>query len=110
MSIVPRKYHVFITPPLRRVFLGDVDDSSREAIEKLNAENAALKSRVGALGLDKELLMDRCEAAQCALARLTADERAARLARDDARDEARVAKLNLEKLRTEHDALVLKSR
>jgi predicted RNase H-like nuclease (RuvC/YqgF family) len=111
MTIVPEKYHVFISPPLRRVFLGDADDSNREAmIEKLNTENAALKARVSALRRDKDLLMDRCEAAQCTLARLTSDERAARLARDKAREEARLAKLDLEKLRFEHDRLVIRSR
>ena len=101
MSIIPKKYHIFISSPLRRVFLGDVDDSSRELIEKLNADNAALKARVGALRRDKDLLMDRCEAAQSALARLMSDERAARLALNEAREEARVAKRNLEKLQTE---------
>jgi hypothetical protein len=106
MTIVPEKYHVFISPPLRRVFLGDADDSKHEAIiEKLNTENAALKARVSALRRDKDLLMDRCEAAQCALARLTSDERAARLARDEARREARRAKLDLEMLRFEHSAI-----
>jgi hypothetical protein len=106
MNIIPEKYHVFISPPLRRVFLGDVDDSNREAIIKmLNTENATLKARVSALRRDKDLLMDRCEAAQCALTRLTSDERAARLARDEARHETRLAKLNLEKLRFEHGRL-----
>jgi hypothetical protein len=47
--------------------------------------------------------MDRCEAAQSALGRLTSDERAARLARDEAREDARVAKLNLKKLRIEYN-------
>lgn len=106
MSIVPKKYHVFISPPLRRVFFGDSDDSSREVIEKLNAEVAVLKARVGSLKRDKDLLMDRCEAAQCALTRLTSDERAARLARDEAKELVRVAKLIIKKAR--EDARVAK--
>jgi hypothetical protein len=110
LSIVPKKYHIFISSPLRRVFLGDVDDSSRELIEKLNAENAVLKARVGALRRDKDILMDRCEAAQSAHARLRSDERAARLALNEAREGARVAKRNLEKLQIEHEALVIESR
>jgi len=110
MSIVPKKYHIFVSSPLRRVFLGDADDSSRELIEKLNAENAALKARVGALKRDKDLLMDRCEAGQSALARLKSDERAARLALNLAREGARVAKQKLEKLQVEHEALVIESR
>jgi len=115
MSIVPKKYHAFISPPLRRVFLGDSDG---EVIEKLNAEVAVLKARVGSLQRDKGLLMDRCESAQSALTRLTSDERAARLERDEAREkvrvakeflrkareDARVAKHNLRKLQMENDA------
>jgi hypothetical protein len=104
MSIVPTKYHVFISPPLRRVFLGDGDDPSKEVIENLEAEVAALKVRVVSLKRDKALLMDRCDAAQFALTRLTADERAARLARDEAREDARVAKQNLKNLRKDDDA------
>lgn len=103
MSIVPKKYHVFVSPPLRRVFLGDGADSSREENERLRAEVAVLKSRVGSLKRDKLLLMDRCEAAQSALGRLTSDERTARLARDEAREDARVAKLSLKKLRIEYN-------
>ena len=106
MLIVPKKYHAFISPPLRRVFLGDSDDSSREVIAKLNAEVAVLKARVGSLKRDKGLLMDRCEAAQCALTRLTSDERAARLERDEARENARVVKEILNKAR--EDARVAK--
>ena len=110
LSIVPKKYHIFISSPLRRVFLGDVDDSSHELVKKLTMENAALKTRVGALRRDKDLLMDRCEAEQSALTRLRSDERAARLALNEAREGARVAKRNLEKLQNKHEALVIESR
>jgi len=106
MTIVPKKYHTFISPPLRRVFLGNdggqEGPSAAAVIADLNAEIAALKVRVGSLVRDKGLLMDRCEAAQSALARLNADERAARLAR---RHDARLATLNLERLKDEYDAL-----
>ena len=104
MAIIPKRYRVFISPPLRRVFLGDCDDSGKEAIEKLNAEVATLKARVRSLKRDKVLVMDRCEAAQSALTRLTSDERTARLARDKAREDARVAKLELRKLQMENGA------
>ncbi|KAI0278250.1 hypothetical protein BC826DRAFT_885635, partial [Russula brevipes] len=89
MSVIPKKYHMFISPPLRRVFL--VDSPSAEdsaAIEEgLRAEIAALNARVAALELDKDQLMDRCETAQSAVARLVEDERIARLARDRAQDD-----------------------
>jgi hypothetical protein len=68
MSIVPKKYHTFISPPLRRVFLDAREDNSRVVIEKLDAEIAALNR-------DKVLLMDRCDSAQRAMTRLRADER-----------------------------------
>ena len=104
MSIVPKRYHVFVSPPLRRVFLGDSDDPNKEAIEELKAQVAALKTRVGSLKRDKVLLMDRCEAAQSALTRLTSDERAARLARDEAIEEAHFVKMDLKKLQRAHEA------
>jgi hypothetical protein len=63
MSIFPKKYHTFISPPLRRVFLDAREDNSRAVIEKLNAETAALNR-------DKVLLMDRCDSAQSAVTRL----------------------------------------
>ncbi|KAI0280860.1 hypothetical protein BC826DRAFT_924056 [Russula brevipes] len=107
MSIVPKKYHVFISPPLRRVFLGDspVAEDSGAIEEGLRAEIAVLDARVASLRRDKDLLMDRCEAAQSAVARLTTDERAARLARDKAREDVYLANVKFEKLRVECDAL-----
>lgn len=103
MSIVPKKYHAFISSPLRRVFFED--DASRAEIDDLKAEITALHTRVTSLKRDKNLLMGRCEAAHSAVNRLTTDERSARLARDKAQEEARLANLNLRKLRAEYDAL-----
>jgi hypothetical protein len=71
---------------------------------KLKAEVDSLKALLTSLKRDTDLLMDRCDAAQWAVTRLTADEHAARLARDEAREDARVAKQNLKKLRQENDA------
>src|SRR5882757_1116301 len=105
MTIVPKKYHTFISPPLRRVFLGDGGGSRAAEIEELNAEIETLRYRVGTLKRDKDLLMDRCEGAQSALARLTSDERVARLARDKAQGDARIANQNFDKLSVEYDEL-----
>jgi hypothetical protein len=44
MAIVPKKYHTFISPPLRRVFLGD-DGGRAAVIEDLNAEIETLQLR-----------------------------------------------------------------
>jgi hypothetical protein len=73
LSIVPNKYHTFISPPLRRVFLDTREDNSRAVIENLNAENAALKERVTLLERDKDLLTDRCNAAHSTVARLSVE-------------------------------------
>jgi hypothetical protein len=105
MAIVPKKYHTFISPPLRRVFLGDGGGSNADVIEALNDQIEVLSFRVGSLKRDKDLLMDRCEAAQSALTRLTADERVARLARDKAQADARIANHNFDRLKVEYDEL-----
>jgi len=74
-SIIPKQYHVFISPPFRRVFLGDGPAAGASAAieEDLRAEIAALNTRVAALS----------------------DERAARLTQnsvqDSAREEARLS-------------------
>jgi hypothetical protein len=54
MSIVPTKYHTYISPPLRPVFLDAREDNSRAVIENLNAEIAALKWRVASLERDND--------------------------------------------------------
>jgi hypothetical protein len=104
MSTVPKKYRMFVSPPLRRVFLVDspVAEDSEATEEGLRAEIAVLNARVAAL---RDLLMDSCETAQSDVARLMSDERAARLARDRAREDAYLANVELEKLRAEYDAL-----
>lgn len=108
MALIPKKYHVFISPSLRRVYLSDGEDTSRAVIDGLNAEITLLKARVGTLKRDKELLMDRCEAAQSTASRLTADERAARLELAKEKHEARNTNAEFELLRTKYCSLVYK--
>jgi hypothetical protein len=107
MSIVPKKYHPFITPPLRRVFPGDDDerDSSLAVIENLKKQVVALQTRVGSLKRDKALLIDRCESAHSALTQLTADEHAARVARDQAEDHQQLVVMKFNKLKADYNAL-----
>jgi hypothetical protein len=78
MSIVPRKYHTFILPSLRRVFLDGREDMSPRIINNLNAEITALNERVMLLERDKVLLTDRCDSARRELALVSADEQTAR--------------------------------
>ncbi|KAH9027770.1 hypothetical protein EDB84DRAFT_300623 [Lactarius hengduanensis] len=101
----PLKYHVFISPSLRRIYLGDGEDTSRALIDDLNTEITLLKARVGTLRRDKDLLMDRCEAAQSAVSRLTSDERNARLELVKAKEEARLANLSFESLKVVYRSL-----
>jgi hypothetical protein len=110
LSIVPKKYHTFISPPLRRVFLDTREDNSRAVIKDLNVENAALKERVTLLERDKDLLTDRCNAAHSAVARLSDDEQTARLANYKARSDALKDKQNLNRLSAEYDALKSRAR
>ncbi|KAF8498555.1 hypothetical protein F5888DRAFT_1612373 [Russula emetica] len=105
MSIVPKKYQTFISPPLRRVFLDAREDNSRVVIENLNAEISTLKERVTSLKRDKVLLIDRCDSAQSALTRLRADERTARLASRKAKADALENKEKLNRLRAQYDGL-----
>lgn len=107
MTIVPKKYHPFISPPLRRVFPGDDDarNSNLTVIENLKTQVTALQARVGSLKRDKALLMDRCESAHSALTQLTADEHAARIARDQAEHDAQFAHAKLKVFRAEYSAL-----
>jgi hypothetical protein len=90
MALIPKKYHVFISPSLRRVYMGDGDDPSHAVIEDLKTQITVLTARVGTLKRDKELLMDRCETAQSAASRLTADERVARMELTEAKNEMRL--------------------
>lgn len=75
MSIVPKKYHPFISPPLRRVFLDAEEYNNLAVIGNLNEVIENLNAEVAALNRDKVLLMDRCDSAQSTITRLRADER-----------------------------------
>ncbi|KAI9440659.1 hypothetical protein H4582DRAFT_2127840 [Lactarius indigo] len=93
-------------PTCRAPFpIGDGEDTSRALIDDLNTEITLLKARVGTLRRDKDLLMDRCEAAQSAVSRLTSDERDARLELVKAKEEARIANESFESLKVVYHSL-----
>jgi hypothetical protein len=104
LSIVPRKYHPFISPPLRRVFLDAREDNSRAVVESLNAENAALKKRVTSLERHNDLLTDSCNSAHSTVVCLETDEESARLASYKARADALKDRQNLNRVRAEYNA------
>jgi hypothetical protein len=91
LSNVPRKYHVFISPPLRRVYLADAEDSSRVIIDRLKSEIAALRERIVTLDATGKFWFEREREAWSAASRITSAERDARLALDEVKEEARIA-------------------
>ena len=97
MSIIPNKYHTFISSPLRRVFLDVPENNSRAVIKNLNTEIAAFKERVTSLERDKDLLRDRYQSAKNTVAALRLMERNVRLALED--------KQNRNRFRAKYDAL-----
>ena len=110
LSIVSKKYHNFISPALRRVFLDTREDNSRVVVENLNTENAALKERVTSLERNNDILTDQCNSMHGALARLSTDEETARLENYKATADAAKDKQNLNRLMAENDALKYRAR
>ncbi|KAI9450073.1 hypothetical protein F5148DRAFT_987247 [Russula earlei] len=131
LSVIPKKYHVFVSQPLRRVYLGNWEDSnSQTSIDDLRLENATLNAHIVALRCENEIISRQLLATQGSFSRLIAVERDARstideltedleeahLALDEANEEAmlaleeaeekeRRANAKLAKLRAEYDAL-----
>jgi hypothetical protein len=62
LSIVPKIYHVFNSPPLHRVFFEESSLARKEKM-KLKAEVNSLNALVTLLKRDKDPLTDRCDAA-----------------------------------------------
>ena len=85
-SLVPAKYHPFITPALRRIYLtadpSRASAASRQLQEQLTAvkkENEDLTSKLESQGRDIKLLMTKCESNMAAAAAHAKGERDARL-------------------------------
>ena len=105
LTIVPKNYHAFISPSLRRVYLDDAEaetsSKSRAAINNLKTEIATLKGRVASLKRQNGVSIDRYHAAENTVAALRLNElnleRNLRLALDE--------KQNPKCLRAEYDAL-----
>ncbi|KAL6300860.1 hypothetical protein BKA93DRAFT_819235 [Sparassis latifolia] len=94
MRFVPEKYHKFIIPNVRRVFL----DAPLHTSSDLQVDVTRLEGRVQELVHDKTLLMDRCEAQMAASAIHASGER-------DARLENEKLKMEMQKLRKKYDGL-----
>ena len=117
LSTIPRKYHIFASPPLRRVYLGDWEDNSRAVIDDLKLEIANLNARIETLNRDnhESSLKGWLSGASWALDEAKEEKRLAldraneeaRVALDKAREETRIANQNLAKLSAEYDALEL---
>ena len=98
LSTIPSKYHVFISPPLRRVYPGGMDDSSQVVIDGLKSEITTLHERIATLNRDKESLSEDLLESRSTVSRLTSAERSARLSLDEVKEVARLANQRLEGL------------
>lgn len=134
LYLIPNKYHVFVKPPLRRVYLGDRVDN-KVVINGLESKIVCLEARIETLESDNEstkrelcVMLDKAkEDARLALdeakkeAQLALDkvEKEARLSRDKANEYAqfaldkakeglRLANLSLEECRAENNTLKFK--
>ena len=89
LSTIPKKYRVFASPPLRRVYLGDGEDNSRAVIDHLKLEIANVKARNESLLSGTHWLLDLAKEER----RLALDEvnKEARAALDKAKEEKRLA-------------------
>lgn len=105
LSTIPSKYHVFISPPLRRVYLGGMDDSSQVVVDGFKSEITTLKERIATLNRDKESLSKDLLESRNTVSRLASAERAARLSLNEVKEAARLANQRLEGLRAEYDSL-----
>lgn len=109
LSLIPKKYHMFINPPLRRVYLGDMVDNEA-VIDDLNSEIVRLKAVIETLKSDNEgtkrescLMLDKAKEN----ARLAVDgvKLVAQLSLEKIQDDLRLANISLEECRAENNAL-----
>jgi hypothetical protein len=87
LDLVPAKYHKFISPAVRRVYLDDANPNAEEQVLALTAENERLRRRVTNLDREKTQLMDSAEANIRRAQACAQGERQAILDRDAARQE-----------------------
>ena len=93
-TFVPEKYHAFIIPSLRRIYLNaDPSRSSaasrqlQEQVSALKKENEDLVSKIKGRDRDVKLLMTKCESHMAAASTHAKGERDARLENERLRDE-----------------------
>ncbi|KAH9968184.1 hypothetical protein BC827DRAFT_1373337 [Russula dissimulans] len=89
-SDIPEKYHLFVSSPLRRVYLGDVGvDHTQAVIDDLELENAALRERIVQLNHENDCISGQWFETQKVADRLARGRR-------DAHSEANTLKAELE--------------
>lgn len=97
LSFVPKKYHDFMTPSVRKLYL-DIPSTSA-----LVAEIERLKKRVTTLSRDRDVLMDKCEAYMGASRQLAEREKNARLEARAAQDATCVMQRKYDVLKKEYE-------
>ncbi|KAL7280618.1 hypothetical protein ACG7TL_005555 [Trametes sanguinea] len=107
LRFVPKKYHPFLLPSIRRVFISPNAHASAdvESQRELRAEVARLTDKIDALVRDKALLMDRCEAAIRASQAHAQGERDERLAKERLEREMRDLRKKYECVKGKYKAL-----
>lgn len=99
LSFVPKKYHPFIIPSVRKVYL------NADPAASLQAKVKELEARVKGLERDKQLLMERAEANIARANSMAQRERDARLAKEKAESDATAWKENYANLKRKYSDL-----
>ena len=101
LAYIPKKFHEFIIPSVRRVYL----DTTPQDSPALKTKVVQLQSQVEALERDKGLLMERCESAMFSCKRYREDAGRLRKERDDAKSEADEARKETAKVQKALDEM-----
>ncbi|KAH9940735.1 uncharacterized protein BXZ73DRAFT_98565 [Epithele typhae] len=112
LHFVPKKYHSFMIPSVRRIFIPiDVEEEpsatvvDTEARHSLRAQVVGLSEKVDGLERDRALLVDRCESAQRAAQAHAQGEREMRLEKERLEREMRELRMKYEGLKGKYKML-----
>ncbi|OBZ73655.1 hypothetical protein A0H81_06276 [Grifola frondosa] len=104
LRFVPKKYHNFMVPSVRRVFI-EVDADAQSSTTALKARVAKLDEQVNSLRLDKAMLMERCEA-NISASRVHAEgEKNERLAKEKLQEEVQELRRKYENMKDKYRGL-----
>jgi hypothetical protein len=99
LRYVPKKYHEFMKPSVRRLYL------EIPSQEKLKEEIALLESHVETLRKDKQLLLSKCESNMTASAMYAEQEKNARTCAEKSKAEVVDLKRKYDSLKNKYHTL-----